>query len=122
MSPFEDKLKALENQLYEIRSDTKLSNDERQKLLAVVEDAKNQIQTPTEFIWRTFFQVSRLPSLCNHLTWEQPHEFAMIRVATELNLPSILHEHGQSTASDLASRSGAEELLIGLSCHCAWSS
>ncbi|EXJ71701.1 uncharacterized protein A1O5_05509 [Cladophialophora psammophila CBS 110553] len=111
----EHKFQKLKQHLQEVLRESAEGEPLRLAVLDVLNNAVATAQLPGERVWEIMVRVSfRFDSghMATLLTGEQPHEFAVVRIALELDIPEILSRSNERTAKELAQQTGAEESLI----------
>ncbi|KAK5129289.1 hypothetical protein LTR08_003619 [Meristemomyces frigidus] len=97
LSETEQKIQALEKQLEELVGESAANDALRTRLLNIAERTAEATRLPGEYLWRMVVR---------------PHEYAVLRVALELDLPRLFHENSEWTTAQLAAKTGADEKLI----------
>ncbi|OQU95647.1 hypothetical protein CLAIMM_01829 [Cladophialophora immunda] len=96
--PFQEyKLQRLKHHFQEVLGEAVEDEPLRFALLNLLKDALATTQLPGEQAWELMVR---------------PHEFAVVRIALELDIPKILSQSNERTAEELARQTGAEESLI----------
>ena len=116
------RINSLEKELQLLTRDVAEDEKARQKLLTATQKATAMLETPPETIWRFLLQVTALlthqkqvpAQYANASAHNKPHLNAAIRTAIEMGLFDILNKSESArTASELASITGGDKLLIG---------
>lgn len=113
------RIDALENQLQALSKDVANDEQARKRLVLVTQQATAMVETPSETIWKMLFQVDLLSEreeqdLKQDIDEHKPHLNASIRTALEMGLFHALSENENAkTATELASITGGDKLLIG---------
>ncbi|KIW95042.1 uncharacterized protein Z519_03623 [Cladophialophora bantiana CBS 173.52] len=93
----EHNFQRLKQHLQEVLRESAEDEPLRLALLDVLNNAVATAQLPGERVWEIMVR---------------PHEFAVVRIALELDIPGILSRSNERTAKELAQQTGAEESLI----------
>lgn len=77
------------------------SEDDRQALKTIIQDALKQVETPHEVVWQMYVE---------------PHSYAVLRTAIDFRIFHILAE-GKQSAQEIASSCKADKLLVVRLCR-----